>query len=194
MSRGIIIDGAALQEVLREHLQTALAKEDVSASEHAEFYLVNLLNNFHTMESRIEREGADSLEKPLALLLMDAMSGDQSTKIRCLKQLGDTALVLSGFFADRIRRTVLDVPYYVSMGGQAYISLASAYSGHKVFVELFTEMSAKFSDFVDVLAHVAPWNSAASNSDIVRIYERWLETGDEKLKDLLENQGIAVGH
>jgi len=40
---------------------------------------------------------------------------------------------------------------------------------------------------------VAPWNRAISNTDLLRIYERWLSTGDQKLQNFLEEQGISTG-
>ena len=37
-----------------------------------------------------------------------------------LKQIGDVSLFVSGFFSDSLRRKLVDVDYYVSIGGVAY--------------------------------------------------------------------------
>lgn len=193
MKKGTIIHGSRLKEILREEVREALGRQDVKTREIAEFYLVNLLSDYHSAEYIVDRDGEDSLEKPLALLFMEAMDGDLPARIKKLKSLGDRALILSGFFSASIRKKLVDLPYYVSMGGHAYGSLANILSNHGTFSELYAELAAKFASFVDVLAIVAPWNRALSNTDLLRIYDRWIATGDETLKVLLDERGISTG-
>jgi len=37
-----------------------------------------------------------------------------------MQRLGDTALFIAGVFADSLNRKLVDVDYYVAMGGTAY--------------------------------------------------------------------------
>ncbi|MFH0799475.1 MAG: hypothetical protein V2A66_04755 [Pseudomonadota bacterium] len=193
MKTAKIIEGVGLKEVLREQVQEALLKQDVETTEMAEFYLVNLLDDFHSAERMIELNCGDFLDKPLAILFMEAANGDLPTRIRSLKRIGDSALVITGFFADRIRKMLVDLPYFISMGGAAYGNLADILDDQKTFADIYSELSGKFAEFAEVLSIVAPWNRAVSNTDLLRIYERWLSTGDQKLQNFLEEQGIATG-
>lgn len=192
MNRPSIIHGVGLKEVLREKVQDAFLRQELTASEFAEFYLVNLLSDFHEVERRFNEYGEDILERPLALLFLKADAGDPAMRIRQFRRLGDTALVIAGFYADRVRRALVGLSYYISMGGSAYGRLAELHEGEQMFAQLYGELSSRFAAFADVLSIVAPWNRASSNSDLVRIYERWLTTGDEKLEALLEEGGIPT--
>lgn len=174
-----IIHGVGLKEILRERLQDAFAKKSLKANAMSEFYLVNLLSDFNF-----------AFEKPLAILMMDASHRDKQTKIKELKCVGDTALVIVGFFAERVQRTIMGLPYYTSMGGLAYRKLSSILSGGDDFVEVYLDLSSNFKRYAEAISIVAPWNIASSNTDIVKIYERWLSTRDNHLKKVLEKEGI----
>ena len=168
-----------LKEVLRERLQDAFAKKALKANEMSEFYLVNLLSDFHF-----------AFEKPLAILMMDASHRDQQTKIKELKCVGDTALVIVGFFAERVQRTIMGLPYYTSMGGLAYRKLSTLLSSEDDLVEVYLDLSNNFKRYAEALSIVAPWNIASSNADLIKIYERWLSTRDGHLRKVLEKEGI----
>ena len=187
-----IIQGVGLQEVLREELRAALLRQAIAAAEMTEFYLVNLLSQYHETGGVYRPEAGDPLARPLALLLLEASEGSGQQRIAALRRLGDTALVIAGLYADRVRKTIVDISYYIGMGGSAYGELAELHGGERIFSELYRELSKKFEDFAEVISIVAPWNHAASDGDLVRIYERWLETGDEKLEALLREGGIPT--
>lgn len=192
MTKGTIIQGLGLNEVIREELLDALRHERVKISEFAEFYLVNLLSSFHKQDRSFEAE-EDAFGKPLAMLFMEALNADPKTRIIRLRRLGDTVLVVSGLFTDRVQKTMVRLPYYISIGGAAYGRLACMLDSEREYFELYTELSRKFAAFVRVISNVAPWNRTAPlDSDIVRAYERWLASGAAELKTLLEREGILA--
>ncbi|MBI4126163.1 MAG: hypothetical protein HY465_01585 [Deltaproteobacteria bacterium] len=184
MPKTTIIQGAELTEYFRGKVQAALANQSLIISELTEFYLVNLLQEF--------RRAKEFLEQPMALLLLEAMNGDTATRTRCLKQLGDSALYLSGYFSDSLRNKLVDQNYYIAMGGSAYGSLAAMFAPEKTFAEIFGELAEKFSPLVTILAEVAPWNQGSDDVNLLKMYERWLATGDERLRELLERKGITA--
>ena len=47
------------------------------------------------------------------------------------------------------------------------------------------------SSFVDVLSEVSERTSLTSDSDLLRLYEKWLRTGSRRNGDLLAEQGIV---
>lgn len=186
-----ILHGAMLPEVLREEVQNALSKERVETSEAAEFYLVSLLHKFHDTGGFFCVKDSDTT--PLAIMLLKTQEEPPNERARSLRCVGDSALVSAGFFADRVRKTVLGLHYYISMGGLAYAKLSALFCRDDDFSILYSELARGFENFTRVISRVAPWNSTvSSNSELVHVYERWLETGDEKLQSLLEKEGIRA--
>lgn len=189
MKTDLIIHGKKLPEILREQLRCALSLESISASEEAEFYLVNLLNEYHMVESM---PMLDDEHKPLGVMFLEAMSKAPAVKAIELKRIGDGTLLALGFFADSIRRSIVDRSYYVEIGGSAYDALSDVVVCDQQFAEIYAELASKFSNLVEALARIAPWNRASSNTELMQIYSRWLESGDEKLERLLRKEGIDV--
>lgn len=181
-----------LTEFFMERVQEAMASRAVTTSKVTEFYVVNLLQEFKKSENLFEQHGSKMREKPLAFLLVEATEGDINTKIRCLKKMGDLSLYMAGFFSERIKKTWVDLDYYIRMGGGAYASLSSILSREKTFAELYAELAKLFPNLVDVLAEVATEIYQRSNKDLLKLYERWLETGNEHLEDLLNKEGIQT--
>ncbi len=88
-----------------------------------------------------------------------------------------------------MRRKLVDVDYYVSIGGVAYQAL-SRYETD-TFSPVFAELAEKFVAFVDVLSEVSERSSCASNADLLRLYERWLKTGSRRSGQLLVERGVV---
>src|SRR5690349_18796728 len=107
----------SVNEFFHEAVTSALRKQHVDATGPTEFYLVNLLVDF--MKAR------DVGEEPLALKLASLAEAPSGQRARGLKEIGDTSLYMSGFFADSLARKMVDVDYYVAMGGSAYNQLAN---------------------------------------------------------------------
>ena len=106
-----------------------------------------------------------------------------------LKEIGDVALFVSGFFSDSLNRKLVDVDYYVSIGGRAYNVLSRVETD--TFSPVFAELGEKFVGFVDVLSEVSERTSCTSNSDLLRLYEKWLKTGSRRSGQLLVERGVV---
>lgn len=183
-----IIHGNKLTEIIRDQLKRAIVMESVDASEDTEFYLVNLLSDYH-------QAGSVSVldeKRPLGVVFLEAMSMSRSSKVPQLKRIGDGTLIGLGFFRDVIRRGIVDSSYYLTIGGLAYDALSDVVAGDSQFADIYAELAANFPGLVEAIAHIAPWNQASSNSELMMIYRRWLESGDEKLAELLKKEGIST--
>ena len=108
-----------------------------------------------------------------------------------LRRLGDTSLFVTGFFGDSLARSAVDPSYYVAMGERAYEALAAS-PGPAGTADLFGEMARRFEDLVDVLAEVAEMQDLRSNRGLVRLYERFLHTGSERVAGMLRARGVAL--
>jgi hypothetical protein len=169
-------------EYFKQLVDEALAHQRIAARELTAFYVVQLLAGYLQ-----QREG-DSTE-PLALKLARALEAGGFEQRTTLRQIGDTSLFVSGFFSDSLRRKLVDVDYYVSIGGYAYTAL----SHHETdaLSPVFAELADKFAGFVDVLSEVSERSSCSSNTDLLRLYEKWLKTGSARSGQLLIERGVV---
>jgi hypothetical protein len=177
-------------EFFHDAVTTALRSQSVTAAEPTEFYLVNLLADF-TKASRLDDE-------PLALQLAQLAGAPAETKIKGLKHIGDTSLYVSGFFADSLARRLVDVDYYMAMGGAAYSQLASltptsrSASAGEFFRAAYSELADKFEVFVQVLSEVRRKTNFAGGTNLLRLCEEWVRTGNEWLAKRLRETGVVA--
>lgn len=174
-------------EYFRELVDEALVNQRVQAAELTTYYVVNLLCGFlHFDRSRPE---ADFDDEPLAVRLGRALESGGPDQRRQLRRIGDISLFIPGFFSDSLRRKIVDVDYYASMGGYAYGSLSRRED--ESFAPVFGELAEKFVAFVDILNEVSERSALSSNSDVLRLYEKWLRTGSRRNGQMLAERGIV---
>lgn len=187
-----VICGESLAECLFELVQRSIRDRRANLSVNVEFYIVELLKKFHNVDSLDTCLRLNSGEKPMTVLLLEALQSSFEEKIRKLRNIGDSTLVLAGFFEESLCGGIVAPDYYAALGKNAYSNLSSLRANEPHFSELFSELSEKFLIASRVLSDVAPWNHAISQKDIVRLYEKWLKTGDEKIKAILTEAGLKV--
>ncbi len=170
-------------EYFRELVESSMKHQDLAAQELTSFYVVNLLTGF----IYLDRSPARS-DEPLGVRLAKALQTGGVAQRDGLRQVGDLALVIAGFFSDSLSRSLVDVDYYIQLGELAYGSLARQRVDS--FGGVFDELAEKFVGFVDVLNEVSEKTMLTSNTDLLRLYEKWLRTGSRRSGDLLVARGI----
>jgi hypothetical protein len=177
----LMVRGESAVEYFKELVEAALAHQGIVAGEMTAFYVVQLLAGF------LQRSAED--DEPLSLRLVRALESGGAQQRATLREIGDVSLFISGFFADSLHRKVVDLDYYVNIGGYAYTAL----SRHEAdtFSPVFAELAGKFVHFVDVLSEVSERSSCGSNMDLLRLYERWLKTGSPRSGQLLVERGVV---
>lgn len=182
-----------LSSYFKSSILSALSDQQVEASEHTVVYLSSLLEYFSHTEHLFEKSEDGYQLKPLALYYADysyAKSPQQRTL--ALRRLGDVALFISGLYSQSLNRKVVDIDYYIAMGGGAYAQLSHTHEkqfNSQVFSEIFTQLAANFVDYMDVLSEITKAQHS-SDSDILRQYEIWLRSGSRAAKKRLISQGI----
>jgi hypothetical protein len=172
-------------EYFKELVDGALTHQGLAIQELTAFYVVQLLTSFLQRPA-----GGDNAEEtPLALRLAQALESGGSRQRASLRHIGDVALFVSGFFSDSLNRKLVDVDYYVSIGGCAYNALSRVETD--TFSSVFAELGTKFVGFVDVLSEVSERTSCTSNVDLLRLYEKWLKTGSRRSGQLLVERGVV---
>lgn len=190
-NRTLVVDQNP-QEFFRELVTGAIAHRKLRIQESTEFYLVRLLARFLEREQLYtEASGEPAQVEPLALLLLRALEEGHRQRREGLRKLGDTSLFVAGFFGDSLARSAVDAGYYVAMGERAYQALAAS-PGPAGSAETFAEMAARFEIFVDVLAEIAEMQELRSNRGLVRLYERFLHTGSQRVAEQLRARGVAL--
>ena len=188
------------QKYFQDALNDIISKNHLSICHETTIYISNLLTVFIQSEQLFDQTDDGIMLKPLAGLYADAVDARSiNERDAALRHLGDVALFISGLFPQSLARSLVDVDYYINMGGGAYGFLAG--SGRisrstKVFKKVFQELSERFSEFVDILANVADKTILRNDSDVLRLYEIWLSSGSKNAAEKLQNVGIypvAVG-
>jgi hypothetical protein len=172
-------------EYFRELVESTMQRQHLSARQLTSFYLVNLLAGFVHFD-RLPAAGDD---EPLGVRFVKALQEAGVRQRDELRQVGDLSLFVSGFFADSLTRSIVDIDYYIQLGENAYGSLAR--HGDGTFGDVFDELSEKFPAFVDVLGEVSERSALTSNADLLRLYEKWLRTKSRRSGDLLASRGIV---
>lgn len=170
-----------------------MAKQGVAADDHTAYYVVNLLTLFARHETLFDRGKPGPGLQPVALLLAEAAESPSRDACNALlRRVGDTSLFVAGFLGDGFARKLVDVDYYIDMGGAAYGRLSDNVRGTRegrAFGSVFSELAEKFRDFVDVLAEIRDSGRAAA-IDVLRLYEVWLRTGSRRAARLLREHGL----
>jgi hypothetical protein len=175
------------RDFFASELRVVLEKRKVDANQDSFEYLVALLTRFMESNTFFARNADGKLEDNFLVgLYAEYLAGSPEVKRSALRRLGDVCLMVTGYFPDSLNRKLVDVDYYSGMGGAAYWQLAQWQAGSN----LFKELSVKFRDFSNVLAEMSDRSGLNSNADLLRLYERWIHSGNDRLKEILAEKGI----
>jgi hypothetical protein len=196
--------GESLETFFRNEVAEALRAEGLPSGGPTQPYLVKLLAAY----------AAQPIEnRPLGLQLLQARQASPRERRSRLREIGDTSLFLSGFWGDSLGGKLVDVDYYISLGGMAYAELAgererdapereracAGIPGQRrgealPTGQVFTELAAHFPRFVGVLMTIRHRTSARARSDrdIVRLYERWMRTRSGWAARRLVEEGVIA--
>ena len=184
-----------LRDYFRESIDTAIEHQGVKVDPHAAHYVVNLLTLFSRSEDLYEDRGDSYGIRPLALMMADAADAPTVTERNfSLQRIGDVALFIAGFFADSLAHKLVDLDYYIYMGGNAYGSLSDEIRGTtrgRALADVYKELGRKFQVVVDVLNEVRDGARQSSDIDLLRTYEVWLRTGSKRAAQLLKQNGVV---
>lgn len=194
------IERSVPRALFSELLAVALGKAPLQPSPMAIAYLVELL------DERIRAH--PSGEETLAETLLAARRDCGIDRIRSMRELGDHALFVSGFFGDSLDRSAVDFDYYEEVGRDAYgdvaVGLRDQGAGPS-WARLYHELAQDFPGFVDLLAEVGDQSRSSPSADpdpapggrphdarysrLLRAYQRYLRTGSQRDRLLLIRSG-----
>ena len=196
MADAAILSSESIHQFFRDLVAKAIENQRARVQPFTELYLVNLLAEYLMSEALyVQGDDGSWQQKPLAFLLKEALEEPGPARVQMLRRLGDTSLFVSGFFPDSLSRrsNLVDVDYYIAMGGRAYDAVGMVAARHaRSEKTLWDELSEKFRLLVDLLNEVSERTLASTNAGLVRLYERWMKTGSVRLATTLEAQGVVL--
>jgi len=178
-----MVQTGTLTALFHELVHTAMEGQGVASSETTECYLVFLLERF-TRPGR-----SDLLDPPLGIDYLRAFEQSTTQRFETLRRVADTALFVTGVFADSLDRGSVNSRYYTAIGRNAYAHL-SAHMGRGDLGAAFIDLAERFPEFVAVLSAISALELFRSDQDALRLYRRWLQSGNRREAALLVRRGL----
>lgn len=177
-------------------LDDAFYARKIKTEVNVKGYIIKVLEHYLDAQNLFEKDNLDESgkrkPKTLAEMYLTAANAEAHQKIELLKKLGDKSLYISGFFGDSLQRKIVDVDYYVNMGGSAYDTLSKTVDRKDPLREVFYTISKRFIDFVEALTYISQNAMISNNQSLLRLYDRYLQTGSTLAKEKLLAMGIVT--
>src|SRR5262245_31464367 len=158
--------GSTVEAFFQDEVERAFRDEGMAPGVMVEHYVVQLLAGYAVQQ--IE-------STPLALRMLAAAEAPSPERRRHLRRIGDTSLYVSGFWSESLEGRLVDVDYYIEMGGSAY-----------------GELAVNFVRFVGALAHISRRVATpTSDRDILRLYRQWQRTKSANAAARLAALGVV---
>lgn len=180
------------KDFFKENLNKGIHQRKLKLYPEVINYLSDLLEYFMFSTNLHDSECTEAnprRSKTLAELFLEAQHAEHNSKFGMLKKLGDRTLYVSGFFADSLNRSLVDLDYYKNMGSIAYFSLSDLANETKMS-KVFHEIASKFTELTDLLTVISQESMIRNDQSILRLYERYLQTGSELAKEKLTDLGV----
>jgi hypothetical protein len=180
---------ANIDRYFGEIVRHALEARRVDATGAAEHYIVGLLSEYAR-----GGQAKSVLERPLTFQLRDALEEKGVERFERLRSIGDHVLYVLGFFGGAVKRRGADPEYVMTVGSSAYghasamMRMCGTAAGHDVL----SELAEGYDRFVAVMEEVADSaiGSTGDDASVLRLYERWQETGSARLAATLNELGL----
>ena len=190
-----VVPIASLRSFFHRALHQAAESQKVKADDTVIFYLTHLLSDYARSERLYDHTEDGVVRRPLAELYRLASEAASSRERNLLLQrLGDVALFVAGILPNSLRRSLVDVDYYVTMGSSAYGLLSDASHAElrlQALRSVFAQLSSRFVQFVDLLAETVEPGTEARCPDLMRLHDLWVKTGSRRIERQLIAWGIT---
>jgi hypothetical protein len=190
-----IVATDSISSYFHDVVEDAMKARRVEATEMATSYIVALLADF----ARPDVRAGQALDRPAAFLLDEALHTVQpAERFERLRSLGDGVLYSCGFFGDHFEARGVEQSYLVGIGSVAYggassmLRVSAEDAARKL--DIYGELADKFASFVGVLTEISDATAAsgvAGSKDLLKVYERWLKTGSDRLAQALTSHGLV---
>lgn len=195
-SNGIQIT-ADLRTFFEQEVRETAARQGRDLSGPAAQYLGQMLAKFtdarnYLQKGETDAKGHERHSYPtLALLWFEGLSKSLIEQLVHMQNLGDIALFTSGFFGERVTRSI-DMDYYTAMGGRAYETagrLRETLASERQ-LNVYFELAANFRDFTEIFAELSDRTHLGSDQGLLKLYQKWLASRSERVSRMLREAGV----
>lgn len=115
-----LILSPSLKAFFFDSLSTINAQSVCPMPDSLIYYSSELLERLSLSEDYFEVQEGKVKEKILGLKLLESRDLSHAEQVRVLRDVADTALLVSGYFSDSIKKKIVDPSYYIHLGKNSY--------------------------------------------------------------------------
>lgn len=120
------------------------------------FYSSDVMGKYAHSEVYFEITEGRMREKVLGLKLLEASTLTREEQRRVYQDVGDTALMVCGYFSESVtKKKILDTSYYMQLGTMAYSHLNSVVPRHLDIPSFFSVLASSFVPLTSLIAMLA---------------------------------------
>lgn len=134
------------------------------------YYSSLVMDKFGEAGKYFETQDGKVRDKILGTKLLKASTlPSKEERKRELKDIGDTALLICGFFSDSLNKKIIDTKYYQELGQVAYRQLNSVVPAAYDIPSFFDVISSRFDQIASVMSLVSE-KTFAHNLEVESAY------------------------
>jgi len=138
-----------------EKLQNQNLKLTCPIPESILYYSSKVLVEYSSSEMFFDQENGKNKRKVLGEKILNASSLSSSKKIEAYKEIGDTSLVICGYFSHSLNRKILPLSYYESIGKMAYQRLDGLVPFELGVPKFYKTLATSFNSLMNILEGVS---------------------------------------
>ena len=146
---------SSLQGFFFDRLQEVNKKTSRPVSNESIYYLSLVLDQFGESAKLFEEEQGRLKEKVLGVKLLESSYLPETQRKRCLKEIGDTALFVSGYFYESLNSKLIDVGYYENLGQIAYKNLDGFFPKAYEVQSFYKNLSQRFNCLTNLVSVIS---------------------------------------
>ncbi len=123
--------------------------------QEAIFYSSAVLDRFALSDTYFELSQGRVREKILGMKLLEAGSLSSEAQKRTYQEVGDTALMVCGYFAESVNKKLVDLSYYAQLGKTAYGRLNNHQPRHLDVPDFYQVLASSFEGITSLIAMLA---------------------------------------
>lgn len=142
---------SSLQYYFYSQLQEFNEKSQEPLPNEAIYYSSLVMDKYGESVNYFEITEGKVKEKVLGIKLLETSHMTREEKKRTLRDIGDTALLICGFFSDSLNKKILDTKYYQELGQRAYRRLNAEVPSAYDVPSFFNLLSMRFDHLATVM-------------------------------------------
>lgn len=146
---------SSLQSFFYSQLMEFNKKSSYPLPNEAIYYSSLVMDKFGSSGELFETSEGKVREKVLGVKLLESSNLSAKERTRQLKDIGDTALIVCGFFSDSLKKKIVDTKYYQEVGQIAYRQLNSVVPTAYDVPSFFDGLSFNFDKITNVMSLVS---------------------------------------